>query len=68
MSDILAVASGQISDGLLKDLINAYRGPQVFVGCDRDKILWDQAQLEVVQWIIHKTARKTLTGDGSLLR
>jgi hypothetical protein len=67
MIDIKAIRTGLISDGLLAELQKAFPPPRIEVGFDKDKVLWEQAQHNVVLWIINKSARKVISGDPEVL-
>jgi len=59
VAEIQATRIQPISEGLVQELLKAFPAPSINrPDFDRDKILWQAAQHEVVQWIIAKAPRR----------
>lgn len=51
-----------VSHAFVSALKRAFRGPSIKPGADRDQIIWDQAQAEVVKWVEQYARTHRLSG------
>lgn len=63
MSKLNALGLPPVSREFIAAMKKAFPGPRIQPGADRDKIMWDQAQAEVVKWVEHYADNHTLVSS-----